>query len=106
MRAHRRQSSGSPGPPAGLAVLAVLDRDRLGQRRPPRGSLEGVAEVLALVADPVPGEIHDAHRERRDAVVRDDALADPQSPASADPADREMPIGRMPAALLLDGRAT
>src|SRR5947209_5980240 len=77
--------------------------DLLGQRRPAGRRLEGVAEVLHLVADAAVGELHDAHREGRDAVVGDGALADPEIPAAADPADREVPVGRMAAALGADG---
>src|SRR3954465_10566547 len=52
------------------------------------------------------GELHDAHREGSNTVIRDDAFADPQTPAAADPADREMPIRRVTATLLLDSAAT
>src|SRR3954470_15806350 len=58
------------------------------------------------MGDVVLGELHDAHRERSNSVIRDDAFADPQTPAAADPADREMPIRRVTATLLLDSAAT
>src|SRR5690349_3666997 len=82
-----------------LAGFAAVGRDRLSQRRPPRRSLELVTEILGFVCDVALGELHNAHRERRDAVVGDDALADPQIPDAADPADREMPVCRVTAAL-------
>src|SRR3954453_7884430 len=98
---------GSSRLPAGrLAGFARVSRDRFGQRRPPRRSLEGVAEILRFMGDVVPGELHDAHRERSGAVISDDALADPQISAAADPADREVPIRRVTAALPLDVPAT
>ena len=86
---------GWPGSPSSAGI-------RSGQRRPPRSSLELVTEILGFMCDVALGELHDAHRERGDAVIGDDALADPQIPDAADPADREMPLCRVTAALCLD----
>src|SRR5260370_27101645 len=63
---------------------------------------ELVGEILGFMCGVALGELQDAHRERGDAIIGDDALADPQIPDAADPADREMPFCRVTAALCLD----
>src|SRR3954451_24369586 len=87
------------------AIVRPVAGDRLGQGGAPRSGVERVAEVLDFVRDGAVGEFHDAHREGGHAVVGDDALTDPQVPGPADPADGEVPIRRMTAALRTDGVA-
>ena len=77
----------------------------LGELRPRRRRLERVREVLGLVGHQVVTEFHDAHRVRRNAVVRDYAFAHPQRTGAKHPPQGEVAACGVAAALLRDGRA-
>ncbi len=59
--------------------------ESLGESRPRRWRLERVREVLGLVRDEAVTELHDAHRDRRCAVVCDYALAHPHRTGAEHP---------------------
>src|ERR1700733_12672392 len=63
----------------GHAIVMSLSSHVLNQMGARRSGLERLAKKLGLARHPAIHELHDAHRVRRPAVIREDEFRDPEA---------------------------